>query len=186
MYINGPDDKNQIISWISGYEAGRGNRLGFGLNVKLLMRGKYKTPYSNDGWPGQIERYARKNSMSWPVAFRRITIELIGNLAPGDSARKKAAQMLKSRIGSIIDRIHPSGNPWFNDSWIAEWKSLCLVENKWFRTLWSKQEWLAIKAIDTAVQQRKVFKPGTFLPRPELLKLKERYEAATVPPASAP
>lgn len=185
MYINGPDDKNQIISWISGYETGRGNRLGFGLNVKLLMHGKYKIPYSNDGWPGQIERYARKRSMRWPVAFRRITIELIGNLAPGDNARKKAGKMLKSRIGSMIDRIHPSGNPWFNDSWIEEWKSLCLVENKWFRTLWTKQEWTVIKAIDAAVGQRKVFRPGTFLPRPELLKLKERYEAATLPPASA-
>jgi hypothetical protein len=109
------------------------------------------------------------------MAFSRIMIELIGGQAPNDRAQRKAGKIFRSRIESLIDRIKESGDPRFNDSWTEDWMSLCLVYDKWFRTLWTEGEWLVIKAIDMAVRREKVFVEGSYLPRPALVKLRDRY-----------
>jgi len=174
MFVH-PVNRDTIVSFVSGYQAGRGERFDFDTPLKLLMADKYKTYYSSDGWPGQIERYAKKKSIGWVMAFSRIMIELIGGQAPNDRAQRKAGKIFRSGIESLIARIQESGDPWFNDSWTEDWMSLCLVSDKWFRTLWTEGEWLVIKAIDMAVRREKVFVEGSYLPRPALVKLRDRY-----------
>jgi hypothetical protein len=178
MYIAYPENRDNILSLITGYQLGRGKRFDFESPVKLIMTKKYKIEYSGDGWPGQIERYATKKSASWVTTFKRITIELISEHTQHDVARKKAGNMLMLAMESLIDRIEAPGHPWFNDQWVENWKSLCLIENKWFKTLWTKRQWSVIKAIDAAVYREQIFIAGTRRPQPDLLRLKEVYATA--------
>jgi hypothetical protein len=178
MYIAYPENRDNIVSLITGYQLGRGKRFDFESPVKFLMAKKYKIEYSSDGWPGQIERYAAKQSTRWVITFKRITIELIGDHTQHEVARKKAGKMLKLAMESLINRIEAPGGPWFNDHWIESWKSLCLIENKWFKTLWTKRQWSVIKAVDAAVYREQIFVAGTYRPQPNLLRLKEVYGTA--------
>lgn len=161
-----PVNKDTIVSLVHGYELGRGNKLDLTLHIRQLMTKKYKIEYSSDGWPGQIERYAKKKSMSWVIAFRQIIIGLIWQQGQ-EPGLKKFGRKLKSRIGSLIDQIETPYRSSVNASWIEEWTSICMIENKRFSELWSRQEWTIIKAIDAAVQQGEA--AGDFI------ELKHRY-----------
>ena len=59
MFINPVDDKN-VVSFIHGYELGTKHKCSFTKLSKQLLTDKYKINYSNDGWPGQITRLAKK------------------------------------------------------------------------------------------------------------------------------
>jgi len=86
-------------------------------------------------------------------------------------------EILKSIIVSLIGRINAVGDPWFNDSWIEEWLSLCSVKSKWFRQLWTNNEWMIIKSIDKHVQADNTFiKEGNNIPTTQLVELKEQFD----------
>ena len=70
MYIN-PIDIHNIQSFITGYEIGRKGKCIFYELCKSLLSEKYGMKYSNDGVPGQINRLAKKQSLSNIVTFNK-------------------------------------------------------------------------------------------------------------------
>lgn len=80
MYINPIDDKN-IVSFIHGYEVGTKYKCNFTQLLKDELSHKYKISYRNDGWPGQITRFAGKHSLDWVEAFQMIGLEILKGTA---------------------------------------------------------------------------------------------------------
>lgn len=175
MYIHPVDDKN-IVSFIHGYELGTKNKCDFTLLLKQQLSNKYKIVYSSDGWPGQIGRLAKKVSSSWVMVFRKMALEIVATEHQG-ALDKEASKILKTKIVSLIRQINIAGTPHFNNKWIEEWLSLCLVKSKWFKDLWTEKEWPIVKSIDKQVHSNNVFvNTDGFIPTPELQMLKDRYE----------
>lgn len=175
MFINPVDDKN-VVSFIHGYELGTKHKCDFTQLSKQLLTDKYKINYSSDGWPGQITRLAKKLSLSWVTTFKRTALEIVANERHGGLDQAMTA-ILKKRIGTLIGRVNALGDPCFNDSWTEEWLSLCSVKSKWFKQLWTDNEWTIIKSIDKHVQADNIFNnKSDHIPTPELIKLKEQYD----------
>lgn len=78
MFINPVDDKN-IVSFIAGYELAAKHSCDFTTLLKPLLIEKYDINYSNDGWPGQITRLAKKLSLSWVTTFNKIALEILAD-----------------------------------------------------------------------------------------------------------
>jgi hypothetical protein len=122
MFINPVDEKN-VVSFIHGYELGTKHRCGFSQLSKQLLADKYKINHSSDGWPEQITRLAKKQSLSWLTTFKRVALEIVADERHG-GLNKPMKDILKKRILSLIGRVNPLGDIWFNDSWTEEWLSL--------------------------------------------------------------
>lgn len=175
MYIHPVDDKN-IVSFIHGYELGANGKCQFSELIKQHLIGKFKVNYSNDGWPGQISRLAKKQSLSWETTFTRVTLEILSDDSHGgfDEEMKMA---LKKRVETLIDRINADGNVWFNENWTEEWLSLYSVKSNWFQQLWTEKELVVLISIDNLVHEDCVFVNRTdFLPTSELLILKLQFD----------
>ena len=178
MFINPVDDKN-VESFVHGYELGTKHRCDFTQLSKQLLTDKYNIRYSSDGWSGQITRLAKKLSLSWVTTFKRTALEIVANERYG-GLNKEMTEILRKRIVSLIGRINALGDPWFNDSWTEEWLSLCSAKSKWFKQLWSDNEWTIIKSIEKLVQADNIFtNKGNHLPSEQLLKLKVRFDSTT-------
>ncbi|MFN6076049.1 MAG: hypothetical protein ACK476_17385 [Fluviicola sp.] len=175
MYIH-PVDENNIVSFIHGYELGANGKCQFSELIKKHLIGKYKVNFSNDGWPGQISRLAKKQSLIWEMTFTRVTLEILSDESHGgfDEKMKRA---FKKRVETLIDRINADGNIWFNENWTEEWLSLCSIKRNWFQKIWTENELQLLIAIDKLVQTDSVFENKTdFLPTTELLNLKEQFD----------
>ena len=178
MFINPVDDKN-VVSFIHGYEVGTKHKCDFTQLSKQLLTDKYKINYSSDGWPGQITRLAKKESLSWVTTFKRTALEIVADTRHG-GLDKALAEILKKRIVSLIERVKVLGDPWFNDSWKEEWVSLFSVKSNWSKQMWTDKEWAIVKSIDKHVQADNVFsKKGDHIPTPQLLKLKDQFDKTT-------
>ncbi len=114
MFINPVDDKN-VVSYIHGYETGTKHKCDFTQLSKQLLTDKYKIGYSSDGWPGQITRLAKKLSLNWVTTFKRTALEIVADERHGGLDKAMTA-ILKKRVISLIGRVNPLGDPWFNDS----------------------------------------------------------------------
>lgn len=174
-----PVDNNNMMSFIHGYEAGTKHKCNFTLLLKHLLTDKYKIKYSNTGLAGQVSRFSEKLSLSWVITFKRYALEILADEQNGglDKAMKAT---LKNRILSLVGRINEHNSSWFNDNWIEEWLSLCLIKHKWFKQIWTAYEWPVIKSIDKHIKPDNVYsKKRKHIPKQELLILKERFYRAT-------
>ena len=171
MYIS-IEDRNNVISFITGYETG--SNCSFILNIKNLLDDIYKINGSNGGWPNQISLFGTKNNISWIQAFKKIALEIIIDNIELDSDLSK---ILRTRIESLIHKINLSGDPKFNDSWQNEWIGLCLLENLWFKKIWNEYELSVIIEIDREVKLGNVFNQnGNLIPSQSLLIQKKRWD----------
>jgi hypothetical protein len=174
MYINPVDDKN-VVSFIYGYELGRKKKCDFTKLSKELLIEKYKIQYSNDGFPGQITRLAKKLSLNWVTTFKRIALEIVVDERQGD-LDKVMMEILRTRIISLLKRVDQLGDICFNDNWTEEWLTICPVKSKWCKQLWTDIEWKTIKSIDKLIQADSIFdsidKKRLAL---ELLEIIEKY-----------
>ncbi len=177
MYIH-PQDENNIVSFIHGFESGTKSKCNFSRLSKELLSEKYKIEYLSDGWPGQIKRLADKLSISWTVTFKRISFEIIAN--ESSAFEKEIAQILKKRVSELISRININGHPSFNQSWKDEWASLCSIKSAWFKQLWTDSELKIIKAIDSQIRTGNIYASNSCSPSIQLLKLKDQYESSTM------
>jgi hypothetical protein len=179
MFIN-PVDDNNVVSYIHGYEAGTKHKCDFMQLSKQLLTDKYKIKYSSDGWSGQITRLAKKLSLNWITTFKRTALEIVAD-EQYDGLDKAMTAILKKRIISLIGRVNElGGDPWFNESWSEEWLSLCSIKHKWFKQLWTDNEWTIIKSIDKHIQSDNIYSnKSEHIPTLELLKLKEQFDRTT-------
>jgi hypothetical protein len=108
--------------------------------------------------------------------FRKTALDFLIHLKPEELAFE-LDHVLKTRISSLIDRIHPDGNPWFNNEWIDEWASLCCTKSTWFKQLWSDAEFEIIRSLDEIVQNSSVFSEGdSNKPSQEVVTLKDAFD----------
>ena len=75
MYVEDLEQK-QIVAFIHGLEIGDSslkltNKLSFELD------NNYKIKITGDGWPYQIERFSKKENMSWFDALKFLTLKLL-------------------------------------------------------------------------------------------------------------
>jgi hypothetical protein len=69
--------------------------------------------------------------MNWVTTFKMIGLEIISNDLE-DGFDKVLKSVLQKRILTLIERIEPQGNMYFNEDWTEEWLGLCQVKSKWF------------------------------------------------------
>ena len=174
MYIYPMDDKN-VVSFIHCYELGTKNKCDFTLLSKEMLSDKYRIHYGNDGWSGQITRLAKKLSLNWVTTFKRIVLEIVADERQG-GLDKAMMEVLRTRILSLLERVNPLGDIYFNDNWTEEWLALCPVKSKWFKQLWTDNEWTTIKSIDKLMQADSIFNSkDEKKPTLELLEIIEKY-----------
>jgi len=170
QYVN----EHTISSFVDGYEMGSQDKCDFTVLVRNHIENKLLTPYDADGWVGQIRRFSNKKEISWITAFKQIGLEIIS--LENNGLDNKMQQIIKSRILYLVDRINEKGDNYFNESWVEEWRTLCLIKSNWFKSLWTKDEYQILKLIGKLVDDNKVFiefKP--FRPTNKMLELKNKF-----------
>ncbi len=177
MYIH-PQDENNFVSFIHGFECGTKNKFDFSRLSKELLSGKYKIEYLSDGWPGQIKRLSDRLSISWTITFKKILLEIIAN--ESSSLDNEIVQIIKTRVRELIARISINGHPSFNQSWKDEWLSLCSTKSTWFKQLWTDSELKIIKAIDNQIKTGNIYASNSSSPSSQLLRLKDQYDRSTM------
>jgi hypothetical protein len=177
MFIT-TQDKENIVSFITGYEIGSAT-CDFTMLLETYMLEAYEIPISNDRWIGQLTRLSELLSLTWVRTFKKLSLQLIlgGNTV---ALPNELSEILQTRIIGLIDRIAQTGDPWFNESWVESWLSLCLIKCKWFREIWTENELSIIEAIDDIVMNKRVFSDNEHrIPSTELLHLKEKFDERT-------
>jgi hypothetical protein len=171
MYIQ-PQDQHTIVSFITGYEIGTNFKSDFIPLLKDYIAKKYSIECRATGWPGQIDRLSEKLSLTWVITFKKILLETVAN----EGLSNKLEQIITSRIENLIEHIYETENAWFNTNWREEWISLCASKSKWFKQMWSTNEFKIIKTMDAEIQANRLFlKPNSNLPAAFLLSLKEQF-----------
>ncbi|HTL83425.1 MAG TPA: hypothetical protein VL651_17035 [Bacteroidia bacterium] len=175
MYIT-IQDKDNIVSFINGYEAGSRNN-EFSESIKKFILEKFRVQSGSTGWPGQIQMLSEKLSLSWEVTFKRVALEFFINTT-ANNLQEELDQLLKTRIRTLIERINKSGDIWFNDRWVEEWLSLCCFISDWFKLLWTPEEFRIIESLDHEVSKNNIFADKeSKLPTNELIKLRGEYDS---------
>lgn len=169
MFI-GTQDKSNIVSFIGGYELGSPT-CDFSNPFKQFVEDKFNIPSGATGWEGQIERLSEKRSQTWLRTFKQVSLQFITDSDFKD-LEEELSKTVKTRIQSLIERIDEQGNPWFNDWWVEEWQSLCLLHLDCFKQMWTTEELRLVEAIDNIVRSNKVFsEKNRSLPSKELIQL---------------
>lgn len=177
MYIT-TQDKDNVVSFIHGYEVGTTTR-DFTNSLERFVIDKFNIEPLATGWPGQIERLSKKLQQSWLQTFKQVSLQVIAG-TNGDDLREALDKTIKAKIRGLIERIDATGNPWFNEGWTEEWKSLCAVDFEWFKQCWTSEELSVVQAIDNVVSSKNVFlDDDRKLPTPELISLKEQFKCLT-------
>jgi hypothetical protein len=174
MYIR-PMEASSAINFVSGFEAGMGEKASFIEALSQLLSEKYKVNGGCLGWPEQVRLLAKKRSLSWLTTFRRLVPEIVAETQEGKLTHAQQV-ILRKKISGWIDRVKSTGDPWFSADWPKEWQALCAMKSPWFKQLWSRKEWAVIRAIDKLVQADCLFcDEERRLPSPALMQLKEIY-----------
>jgi hypothetical protein len=174
MYIS-TQDKENTTSFITGYEMGSPT-CNFTVLYESFIAKRFNTLENNSRWVGHVLQLSDQNSTKWMNTFRKTALDFLIHLKPEELAFE-LDHVLKTRISSLIDRIHPDGNPWFNNEWIDEWASLCCTKSTWFKQLWSDAEFEIIRSLDEIVQNSSVFSEGdSNKPSQEVVTLKDAFD----------
>jgi hypothetical protein len=146
-----PVTAESVLNFIHGYEAGTRNTCKFTQQLQQLLTDTYQLPSSSNGWPGQIGRLASQRAASWLTVFRSLTLELIV-LTEGGCLPAQQQAILLPRIRVLIDRLRVTPAPQLDAYWVADWRALCPVRRRWFKQLWTKQEWQLVTHVDKVVK----------------------------------
>jgi len=76
MYVYGLE-KEQVIAFIHGFEAGAGKNANIGEQVSEWLKNEHQITKSNPGWPGQVQQYADQKGISWFNAFNEIVSTIL-------------------------------------------------------------------------------------------------------------
>lgn len=171
MFVH-PVNRDTVVSFIHGYEAGKDNQ-NFTFMVKQLLTEKYAVYSSSDGWPGQMGRYARRCSWGWVAAFKQTGLEMI--MADG-LVEATARQELVKWVMSCLDwaATHPA--VWLDKEWRDNWLAICDVRAEWFAAMWSVKELQLLVAIDEQLRTTSLFERILLF---KLAKLRAEFKALT-------
>ncbi|AYL95618.1 hypothetical protein [Mucilaginibacter celer] len=183
MYVY-PTDEFTIQSFLNGYEMGKGkgNDFDFMLQLEGYLKEKHKLPISNTRWHGQIVSYAKKKSISWYTAFRKISLEILATDKNG-GFNEEMKSILKVFIGNLINQIGttpPSfyDRQWHNERWVENYLTFVPIKNAWFKALWNKKEFQVLKSIHQLILKEITSEPDiVYSPTETLLELKNRYKS---------
>jgi hypothetical protein len=169
-----PIGEHTVVSFVNGYEAGSGGKSG----IKDLLMDHFSERLSiklgSYGWAGQIRQYAEKKGLPWVTVFKQECLEAFAS--DKSSLNNEMRVEIKRNIFALLGRIDEHGDPWFNEQWLDDWNTLCLVKRKWFQDLWTASELRALKAIIKEVNTNEAFKQsGPFKATEELLEQKAKF-----------
>ncbi len=140
-------DKENICSFVYGYEYASNFNCDFTLIIRKTMESKYNIKYDSDGWPGQIEYFAKMNKIAWVRAFKNIGLEVIAGQEV--KLENDLEDVIKSRIKTLINRFNlPKEELSFDNFSKEEWLGLSLINYEWYKNIWDKEEWVIVKSID--------------------------------------
>jgi hypothetical protein len=166
-------DRDNIISFMHGFECLTKNKFPFTNTIRKLASEKYKIKYDSLGWPGQIDKLAKKKSLPWAVLFRSFVLEALVSPKTG-LYKKKSKKILKSRIESVLSQID---RPYYTiEGTTKEWLSLSTVKADWYRALWSEQEIKILKAIDKELKSGDIYSNSMLIPSKKMLDLKFKFD----------
>lgn len=149
MYIN-PVNRDTIISFIHGFEAGSFNR-EFSEGFRQYLADKHRIRTGATGWEGQLDQLTKKRSENWLITFNQCSLDFIISSSIND-LKKEVNDLLSSRIQTLTERILTNEKFPGNEQ---EWVSLCCFESPWFRELWSTEEWEVLLSVFQKLEFRK-------------------------------
>lgn len=167
MYVN-PVNRDTVVSFLAGYECGQREHMFIPL-LKETLTNKYKLPYSNTGWIGQMDKLAEREGDTWVNALTKLSLFIL--CEQEEELTEKSKEFLKHAISAKINQS--DWQPHFK-SWENDWATFSFLKHKWVKTLWTPEEWKVITRIDKLVKARGVYKPVELTP--EMATLTERWE----------
>lgn len=75
-------DKEQIVAFIRGFEIGSEGNVNLSEQVSTWLKNRHQITKSNPGWPGQIQVYADRKSISWFDAFSEVVSAILDCKVP--------------------------------------------------------------------------------------------------------
>lgn len=175
MYIN-PTNKENIQSFITGYEIGRRKECKFIDQIKEVLANKYSCNHRATGWVGQIQELSKKRNSSWVITFKKISIEILFfNSDP--KLTSDLNDLIHSKTISLLRQV-PNNNIeersfYFNEEWKTKWNLVVDFDKKWFQNIWEKSQVELIKEIDLVIDKID-FKSLNDKYLSELIKLREK------------
>lgn len=136
MFIH-PVTPECVVSFINGFELGKSSK---DFSIKLIdhLVSKYETTYSNDGWPGQVERLSIKQSFSWIKTFKRVAAEVL--LKSNEiSALDDSKLEFKRALLNLSKEIN-EGNSAHLERKLQDWEIFYFKGTSWFEDLWTENE----------------------------------------------
>jgi len=172
-------NRDNFISFITGYEMGS-KSCHFTEPLETYISDKFKIQLNSGRWFGQIDHLSKKLSLNWIATFKKMALELlVEEQSPQFTSELNTT--FKSRFYSLINRINPAYDPWFNDLWTQDWIALCSTKKTWFRDLWTDEEFKIINSIDQKVQSGKIFVDTKHtLPTIDLLEDKIKFDGLKI------
>jgi len=76
MYIF-PVDKNNIVSFVTGYEIGSDDACDFTSILNDHIGVKHGIARNSTGWPGQIQQYSEAQGVDWVEGFKKLAHEIL-------------------------------------------------------------------------------------------------------------
>ena len=168
-------DKNNIISFITGFETGS-STCNYTEPLEMFISQTFNIQLGSGGWHGQIDKLSKILSIDWVTTFKKMTLEIITN-SETDLLKNELNKILKPRIKSLFSRINEQGDPWFNESWTKDWLSFCSLKSNWFKQMWTADEFKIISAIDEEIRADRIFANKELkIPTTLLVILKDEYK----------
>ncbi|MGH1484986.1 MAG: hypothetical protein ACRBCI_02125 [Cellvibrionaceae bacterium] len=88
MYIF-EEDKENIRSFLTGYEVGSLGECCFTEMLSNKLEEKYKIKKYATGWSDQVERYAGQSNIDWQQAFQLVASEVLGEITNQQNSESK-------------------------------------------------------------------------------------------------
>ena len=160
MYT-GKENKERVVSFLYGYEIGRGNQCSFIEQLSQSIDENYKIKIKATGWSGQIDMLAEKLDTDWITIFKKQSLNVI-IAKSSDTLKIELVYYLRQRI---IAKMHVVDNHFRND-WITDWFGIVGLETKWFKEFWSKKELNLITKLESELRSYGKLKDLTTAIRP--------------------
>ena len=90
--------RESIVSYLHGYEAGSAGRCQFSASLSEWLSARHLIERMAQGWPHQMEVFAKKRSLSWIEAYQLASSEVLQEAIKRDAVRGES--VLEQRLGS--------------------------------------------------------------------------------------
>jgi len=168
-------DEDLVVSFMRGYECGRGRRKGFTAALSGLIAKRHGIEARADGWVGQVRRMAERAGIPWLRAFKRAGLAALAALENGGLSGEMR-DSVKWHVKELADLMEDEPRAFLNREWVEEWMAVCDTAEPWFMKLWTAPELEAIDAMSAELKANATFtESGTLKPTGRMLEHKSLF-----------